>query len=217
MGRFIVLTFAFLGWAFYEMSGGSEFVPAKAHLADVKTDPLKDTEQAQPVAANVSTSGTAAEPVTPEVTRVSLNLSSTQDVLNGTAVAPSQRLPQQATPAVLRTDDAATLPEPQQGESVSIIPSLVAGADAVTQPQADDATAPATAAVVSSVGGDLRTVKGNRVNMRGGPGTNHSVVGKLVRGDEVEILEDLGNGWVRLRAIESGEEGWMADFLLTSG
>ena len=33
MKRFILLTFGFLGWAFYEMSGGADFQPASARMA----------------------------------------------------------------------------------------------------------------------------------------------------------------------------------------
>jgi len=30
-------------------------------------------------------------------------------------------------------------------------------------------------------------------------------------------LQDPGNGWVKLRPLDGGPEGWMAEFLLTSG
>ena len=63
-------------------------------------------------------------------------------------------------------------------------------------------------------GTDIRTVSGNRVNVRGGPGTDFNIVGKLVRGDAVEIIEDNGNGWVLMRSVETGAQGWLADFLL---
>ena len=33
MKRFILLTFGFLGWAFYEMSGGADFQPASVRMA----------------------------------------------------------------------------------------------------------------------------------------------------------------------------------------
>ena len=32
MYKFIILTFLFLGWAFYEMSGGNDFVPMSAQV-----------------------------------------------------------------------------------------------------------------------------------------------------------------------------------------
>ncbi|MEO1555213.1 MAG: SH3 domain-containing protein, partial [Pseudomonadota bacterium] len=62
-----------------------------------------------------------------------------------------------------------------------------------------------------------RSVSGNSVNVRGGPGTNFSVVNRMVRGDKVEILQDPGQGWVQLRPVGGGPVGWMADFLLSDG
>ncbi|MEM8592622.1 MAG: SH3 domain-containing protein [Pseudomonadota bacterium] len=61
---------------------------------------------------------------------------------------------------------------------------------------------------------DLRAVSGSRVNMRNGPGTNYQVLAQLVRGDEAEVLQVPGNGWVKIRASESGRIGWMAERLL---
>jgi uncharacterized protein YgiM (DUF1202 family) len=63
---------------------------------------------------------------------------------------------------------------------------------------------------------DLRLVSGNNVNMRNGPGTSYSVVGRLTRGEEVEVLSDPGNGWLKLRVAETGNVGWMADFLVSA-
>ena len=63
---------------------------------------------------------------------------------------------------------------------------------------------------------DIREVTAARVNMRNGPGQNFNVVAKLNSGEKVEILQDPGDGWVKLRVAESGRVGWMADFLLTA-
>jgi uncharacterized protein YgiM (DUF1202 family) len=71
------------------------------------------------------------------------------------------------------------------------------------------ATAPATQP-------DLRFVDGDRVNVRGGPGTEFAVVGKLFRNDMVEIINDEGNGWLHLRDTVTGDEGWIADWLVTA-
>ena len=62
---------------------------------------------------------------------------------------------------------------------------------------------------------DFRFVKGNRVNMRVGPGTEYSVVGTLVRDSQVEVLQDPGFGWVKLLELETGRIGWMSASLLT--
>ncbi|MEX0285875.1 MAG: SH3 domain-containing protein, partial [Paracoccaceae bacterium] len=57
---------------------------------------------------------------------------------------------------------------------------------------------------------DIREVTGSRVNMRQGPGTTYAVIGTLFYDDEVEVLEDLGNGWIQLRKMGTNEVGWMA-------
>ena len=62
---------------------------------------------------------------------------------------------------------------------------------------------------------DLRRVAGSRVNMRDGPGTGFGVIVTLEGGTEVEVLELSDNGWARLRTVSTGQEGWMAERLLT--
>ena len=62
---------------------------------------------------------------------------------------------------------------------------------------------------------DLRSVTGNRVNMRTGPGTTYSVVAKLDRGTQVHVLADPGNGWVKLRPADGGPIGWMTASLVS--
>ncbi|MGB2201766.1 MAG: SH3 domain-containing protein [Pseudooceanicola atlanticus] len=52
--------------------------------------------------------------------------------------------------------------------------------------------------------------------MRNGPGTNFSIVDRLTRGEQVEVLAEPGNGWLKLRVSDSGRVGWMADFLVTA-
>ena len=63
---------------------------------------------------------------------------------------------------------------------------------------------------------DLRVVTGSSVRMRSGPGTSNDIITSLTRGTEVAVLEDGGNGWVRLQVIETGAEGWMAERLLAT-
>ncbi|MCP4818942.1 MAG: SH3 domain-containing protein [Shimia sp.] len=62
---------------------------------------------------------------------------------------------------------------------------------------------------------DMRSVRGSRVNLRGGPGTSFGVLGVLNRDQAVEVLRDEGKGWVKLRDQESGRVGWMAAKMLT--
>lgn len=212
MFRFILVSLGFLGWAFYEMSGGSDFDPVATRMARI--EPVAETpfdapaeNSNQVVLASASGDVVDTDPFENEaVTRVSLNLTSLQDALDqsgdAAVVTPAVTT---VDPAVVPTNVAITT---ASADTPAIIPSLIV--------QDDTATATASpAALVSEIGLDIRTVSGNRVNVRGGPSTNFSVVSKLVRGDAVEILEDNGNGWVKMRSVLTGEEGWMADFLLS--
>lgn len=74
---------------------------------------------------------------------------------------------------------------------------------------------PASLTTEVEVEPDFRRVTGNRVNMRNGPGTQYSIVGKLLRDDEVEVLQDPGIGWVKLQVMETGRIGWMSSKLLS--
>lgn len=212
MKKFILISFGFLGWTFYEMSGGDEFEPASVRLA--RLNPAVETIVAEATAQPSEQSTTSAfvdtdPPLNPEVTRVSLNLSTIEEVLRGDEPVAAQPQPAEET-----AEDDIGVPRnvgtlTESADTPAIIPSLLA-------PVNSDGTNQ-LAALQREIDGDIRTVSGNRVNVRGGPGTEYDVVGRLVRGDSVEILEDAGNGWVRMRPMLGGEEGWMADFLLTSG
>jgi hypothetical protein len=57
----------------------------------------------------------------------------------------------------------------------------------------------------------LVEVTGNQVNLRAGPSTADAVLGSMLRGDRAELIASLGNGWVRIRALSTGIEGYMAE------
>jgi len=186
MKTFILLSFGFLGFAFYELSGGADFEPASARMASLKSSTAKTTsETSQGTATNaVAQAGNSSN-----VTRVALDLT---NVSNAAAHAT-------VVPAVVTSQ--AKIIDSAQTEQI-ILPSLIATTQSSTTPDTI---------------GDIRTVSGNRVNVRGGPSTSHGVVNKLTRGASVEILEDNGDGWVLMQPVDGGESGWIADFLLTSG
>lgn len=211
MKRFILVSFGFLAWAFYEMSGGADFVPISAEMAalqpaeqtvtETKIDTPDDSIQITRVVANpaktvpVDTTppGFGTEEAEEDtVTRVSLDLTSLDAALGA-----SEEVPTNAPIVEGNVISSADTP--------AIIPSLIVPND--------------SGAVNASVStqGDIRSVSGNRVNVRGGPGTDFEVVTKLGRGDSVEVLQDNGDGWVLMRPLDGGPEGWMADFLLTNG
>ncbi|MEL7090155.1 MAG: SH3 domain-containing protein [Pseudomonadota bacterium] len=196
MTRLIVISFLFLGFAFYELSGGSDF--------DAEATRLSRIEAPEAVPEVVAAAPTRNVTALPEnVTRIKLDLNSVEDVLR-----PGQRRgePVVIPSSLTEVDDA---PEP-----VEILPSLL-----VDQPviRPVDFGAEPARAVTGVTGKEVRQVTGNSVNVRGGPGTEYSVVNRLVRGDEVEVLQDPGNGWVKLRPVGGGPVGWMAAFLLSQG
>ncbi len=191
MKTFILLTFGFLGFAFYEMSGGSEFEPAIARL---EASIPQETEVEQVARAVTEAPAPSMIENSEPITRMDSTQSVTRVALNLTTVADAQEAVTTEASANAVIIDSSETPQ-------IILPSLIA----TTNNSGD------------SFDADVRTVSGNRVNVRGGPSTNYGVVNKLTRGDEVRILEDNGVGWVRMQPLGGGEAGWMADFLLTSG
>jgi uncharacterized protein YgiM (DUF1202 family) len=190
MKTFIFLTFGFLGFAFYQMSGGADFEPASARLAQATPEATQPVAQAITPVAAVSAINTAAISKidsAASVTRVAVDLTNV-----GTVVENAVRQTQSASTAQII--DSSDTPQ-------IILPSLIA----------------TTNNIGDTTDRDLRIVSGNSVNVRGGPSTEYGIVSKLARGDEVRILEDNGDGWVRMQPLSGGEAGWMADFLLTEG
>ena len=218
MARFIMLTFGFLGWAFYEMSGGADFQPVSAQLA-AAAPAVEETVAPKPAPKIVA--------IAPKIVK-----------FKSAKAAPVDTTPpgfdNLVTNAVVRTtdatlisasmttvDDAVTAAEAPLANEVSYVP---VNAGFTVSSQDTPAIIPSLitpndtgAAVINTSGPvDLRSVAGNSVNVRGGPGTDYGVVTRLSRGDTVEIISDNGNGWVQMRPLNGGPEGWMADFLLTN-
>lgn len=209
MTRFIVLTFLFLGWGFWELSGGSDFTPESRDALMTAASAETGTEELVTRASTMSST-------------IALNSAPAQDAQLVKASLP-------AAPAV--EEEAATEAsfEAQQGvpmgDEVYLFESLVEGAPtvadilpeseiAVIMPQSDAQDAPVDTPEASAL--SLRQVAGNRVNMRSGPGTSYGVLDTLDGGTDVEVFEVEG-GWARLRNIETGQVGWMSARLLTDG
>ncbi|WIV51063.1 SH3 domain-containing protein [Marivivens sp. LCG002] len=85
-------------------------------------------------------------------------------------------------------------------------------AEALALLASQDSTSKLDGSLVSP-SADIRTVAGSRVNMRQGPSTRYGVVTTLTQGTEAEVLETT-NGWARIRVVETGKMGWMAESLL---
>jgi len=58
----------------------------------------------------------------------------------------------------------------------------------------------------------LAVVNGNKVNIRGGPGTGHSVIRQVSRGQRLGVLESAGD-WYKVK-LDGGVIGWIAGWLV---
>lgn len=179
MNKYLLVAFALMAVAFYEMSGGADFEPGNTSLvvfAEPKpVMPPRDVQTASVSRANA----TGLSDIAPA--RAVIDPTPDASDVGGTLVANAPT-----------ADPVAPVQEPE-------IVAVASDAPLETE------TLP-----------DLRFVDGDRVNMRGGPGTDYAVIGRLVRNDMVEVLQDDGNGWLHLRATASGDEGWMAARLVTA-
>lgn len=177
MWRFIVITFGFLGFSFYELSGGSDYAPAEGSRQAVAIE--RNKVEAQRALAEAQSKPQAPAPV---------------PVITVAAAQPEATI-------VLASATATTEPKPAAAKPETPVVDLTKANALTASPEPEK---------------DIREVTGNRVNLRRGPGTDYSAVGKLRRGDQVLILRDNGDGWLKLRVIETGRIGYMADFLLTA-
>lgn len=182
MWRFMLVSFAFLGWTFYVMSGGADYRPAPN---SIQARAL--IEDKRPVARPARTNLIQLSD-TPRQAGISEATTTLEEAATGRApvVLASAR---SSDPRILVPTVVAQTPAPVA--RVSRAP--------------DVSTFPETAAVE-----DRRRVTAGAVNLRGGPGTSYGLVGRLVRGDEVVVLRAPGNGWIKLRVVGTGRVGWMA-------
>lgn len=206
MVRFIVVTFVFMGVAFYQLSGGADFEPRgvrpvkEARVAPpvTKTDVTR-IKNSQPVLAPRKTSKvTAAKPETPEPDAAAIDaaarLAQSRVNLSDGLQLIGDRNPAQGLQLASLSDGAiglSTAPPTQETATDSATPEY---------------TPPAP---------DIREIKGTRVNMRHGPGTNFQVIASLTLGHEVEVLSESGTGWLRLRTRPEGTMGWISASLVS--
>ncbi len=231
MGKFIIVTFGFLAFALYELSGGSEFVSVADEKRVMQEALLEEEEVQTPQAQRELGEIVAlASPVTEikTVARV-VPAASVAEIASTPSGAPAHSSVNASASAQSNQD----APSIQQATNIAITAQAsgdftrsfesaleTALSDVEEQPVGDDVQAQASQSIASSstdsLPTDIRRVTAARVNMREGPGRNFAVVAKLSAGDSVEILQDPGLGWVKLKMAETGRVGWMADFLLTA-
>lgn len=211
LNKYVLISFAFMGWAFWELSGGSDFEP-NSRAAVAMEEPVTSsvsTARAEPEQAK---SQPAVSPV--PLVKASLSVEETnEEVAEEAAVAAT-----------------AVIGQPQRATSQAtgaevLVASLADGGEAFATPAAQlltftkhtpDAQPTADTALATTPTLELRTVRGSRVNLRTGPGTAFDVLTVLTKGQQVQILRQDTSGWVNLRDLDSGVEGWMSAKMLTS-
>jgi len=216
MKRFIFVSFAFLAWAFFELSGGTDFQPP------VQPSVAMTPSAAKPAIAS-ATPTTKARPVKAAAL-----------VASPAIEAPEPARPaQQPTAKVPDADpDIETVAQLDQirtslNQGLSLFPDLDSNAQSLTLASLEqgaaglgtapipEETSPTKAVEVAPPPADIREITGTRVNMRDGPGTIYPVVTKLTIGHEVEVLGDSGTGWLRLRSLPEQQIGWISASLVS--
>lgn len=231
MWRLILISFGFLGFAFYHLSGGSDYAPAPDSLQVALQDeplfapprqPEPETQIAKvdngtlPAADTASAQQATAVPApSKNATRVGAGFSDLsgidKDAHNGFEI------PVASTSRSLEGGDA------MDGRALDRVGTFSAETlasdvrdtpidEAVVTAQRQDAPQPQDTVQREA---DIRSVTGSRANMRRGPGTDYRKVAQLTEGTQVEVLDRRG-AWVELRDIETGRTGWMADWLITA-
>ena len=180
MWRLILVSFAFLGWSFYELSGGSDYRPS-ANSIQARAILDNHRPKSRPLRVNVielSQDGVVAPDTSVTRTITSLHdLGLTVGKRVAVTLASAEAEPTAQVAAVISVPTVKAVPT-----VVPETPELDAAAEQVETAQ--DRLAPSR---------DISEVVGNKVNMRNGSGTNCGRVGQLTRGTEVIVSAMAGS------------------------
>lgn len=231
MPRLIIISFLFMGFAFYELSGGAEFEPRgvrppKPERQAVQAPPRPKLKLDPPVLAprRFRMDDPDAEVIS-EKQRIA--------ALKASQAERAERLAQIRSELGNGFDGGlggglggglVFYPGPDGsgnsdstggagGIELSVLQQGAAGLhEAAPEPAAAPAPPPAP---LTEPEPDIREVTGTRVNMRDGPGTIYAVIARLNIGHEVEVLGESGTGWLRLRTVPERQIGWVASSLIS--
>ncbi|WP_281955515.1 SH3 domain-containing protein [Pseudophaeobacter arcticus] len=243
MSRLVIVSFAFLGWGFYELSGGGDFVAPERPPEPLAE--INNTSAALPaseIAASTfqrSAKIRAASLVTAPVLQQASASTSQAETTSRPAPDPAHR-------QAVALDKIASAGASLQSSGSAFAPSAETGLlhmDNIQGGLAAMTSQPATGSYTggntgSNTGGlvlntgltgaepaqplipaesylDIREIRASRVNMRQGPGTLYPVTARLLAGDEVLIMEDSGTGWLQIRTRNGSKVGWVAASLVS--
>jgi len=222
MWRFVVVSFAFLGFAFYEASGGSDYAPAPGSLqVAMRGKPIfaPPLDMSAPAAIAME-SPPEPDMVQPKITKKDAPRKAVAERRAARAQKPAAYVGLSGVPKDELGGFGITLAsaaEPLPGGNARETRTLDSlGSFDMETLVSDVRDVPIDRAIVSTrMSADIRSVAGDIANMRSGPGTDFASVDQLRRGADVEVLDRRG-AWVELRDLETGQTGWMADWLITA-
>ncbi|WP_323766059.1 SH3 domain-containing protein [Marinovum sp.] len=239
MKTYVWLTFAFLGWGYYEASGGADFKPGPDTAQSSGLIAAAEAETQQPALQQVASAETPPRGTVQRQLESALltalrdkhPATSTQSLSNVQAVSFAAEAP--VTEATVQPG-AKTIAPPMRPDDLvevaetielAIGPNTAAAPDASPRPRLrprELAGAPTGAMPTISTRGDVDAapqfetgrITASRANMRMGPGTNFPVLRAMTSGAQVRILRSGPGGWVKLKSMEDGRIGWMAGSLV---
>lgn len=223
MSRFVIVSFAILGWGFYELSGGRDFTAPERPTPEPHAEATRQQAQlstSPPVSTSTKFQRTAKVRAASLVDR---QLIQTDPAPRPEADPDSRQAIALAKIASAGVALQGTGFAPQAGAGTLQLNSIQGGLAAMTTQFGSDGlaqnasltSAEATPAAASESYLDIREIRASRVNMRQGPGTIYPVMARLLAGDEVLILEDSGTGWLQLRSRKGNKIGWVAASLVS--
>lgn len=225
--RYVIVSFLAMGWGYYALSGGADFVPESriAAAPDAPSDSPSDVLQSQQSAAVAG--GPGQDDVAPQiVTRADTSLVTQINVPATTSAVGAPLAATSDDPGDTLAGAQADVVADEVAQDAPVFTSLsgtgapssadaaVADrsvADAAHVQTGEDTLAQAAVSPRSDI--DLRRVAGSVVNMRDGPGMGYNVIDTLPADTEAEVIE-TENGWAYVRLM-NGTTGWVAARLLT--
>ncbi|MDE4132893.1 SH3 domain-containing protein [Phaeobacter sp. QD34_3] len=217
MSRFVLVSFAFLGWGFYELSGGGDFTPPERPVTEVATAPAPKSSRETQEGITVSAASLVTH-TTIETRHKSLVRARIEERQAATVLAPQA---QDRGARDVSAAASASLFNAGLGSGGLQLASLEAGLGGGLQSEAPERAAPAQTlpnvpqAQDAEVDLDLRSIRASRVNMRQGPGTAYPIITRLLAGDEVIVIDDNSAGWLHLRTTDNAHFGWIAASLVS--
>lgn len=171
--RFCAALLVMLAALFF--AGGGTDGPSRADLADLRAERQRLQQLTLPEGRQSLPTPPAPETVAPTVAEDSAPAPADPAEVEAVTPEPEPEVPTPAEPVASTDPTPAPQPEPEP--------------EPVAEPQPEPEPEPAPI---------LLTVTGSAVNLRAGPSTQNAVVGRVVRDQQVRLVERLDNGWVQI-------------------